>query len=104
MEQQLSASPRHRPGRPSEQKILAMIEEYEQSGYSVVDYCQINELNESTFSSWLARFRGKGNPKGFIPVSISPGIGEQEAPIFAEYRGIRFYQWVEPAYLKELLS
>jgi hypothetical protein len=91
-----------RAGRPSEQKILAMIDEYEQSGFSVEEYCQINELNESTFTSWLGRYRSKEVSPGYVAVTIPADL--QEGSVFAECRGIKFYQRVEASYLKELLQ
>jgi Transposase len=101
MEQPINLN-KPRPGRPSEQKILSMIDEYEQSGFSVEDYCQVNELNESTFRSWLARYRSKEESPGFVSVTIPADL--HEGSVFAECRGIKFYQRVEASYLKEILS
>ncbi len=100
MEQQIIMN-KSRAGRPSEQKVLSMIEEYEESGFSPEDYCEMNELNISTFNGWLARHREKKEAKPFTEVII-PDLSE--GTLFAEYKGLKFYQWVEPSFLKELVS
>lgn len=91
-------------GRPSHQAILEMITEFETSGFSVFEYCEYKGLNESTFSNWLGKHRNKEEKSvsPFVPLSVPNE--EASASLFAEFRGLRLYQCVEAAYLKELIS
>jgi transposase-like protein len=92
----------------SEQEIFDAMEEFERAGnISIKEFAEMHQVSEATFYNWQKRYRAKGTakdePKGFIPVSIEVDASGQEGAVFAEYRGIKFYQWVEPSYLKELL-
>lgn len=92
-----------------EQEIFAAIEQYEQAGnISVKEFATAFQVSEATFYNWRKRYRSKVKQNmpgtGFIPVDMS----EVHAPtsqdrIFAEFRGIIFYQRVEASYLKSLL-
>jgi transposase-like protein len=91
----------------NEQEIFAAIEQYEQGGnISVKEFAAAFQVSEATFYNWRKRYRAKDKqktPAGFIPVDMS----EVQAPlsqdrIFAEFRGIIFYQRVEASYLKSL--
>jgi hypothetical protein len=48
-------------GRPrairTEDQILELLEEYEASGYTVREFCEVSELNEATFYSWTRKHR-----------------------------------------------
>jgi transposase-like protein len=92
----------------NEQEIFAAIEQFEQAGnISVKEFAAAFQVSEATFYNWRKRYRANDNHSpaaGFIPVDMS----EVQAPenpvrIFAEFRGIVFYQRVEASYLKSLL-
>ncbi len=92
----------------SEQEIFEAIEEFERAGnISIKEFAEMHQVSEATFYKWQKRYRAKGSIKnelqGFIPVSVAVERTGQEGQLFAEFRGIKLYQWVEPAYLKELL-
>jgi transposase-like protein len=99
-----------RQPRPfSEQEIFAAIDQFEQAGnISVKDFAAAFQVSEATFYNWRKRYRAKDSQQlpaaGFIPVDMSE-VQAPEKPrrIFAEFRGIVFYQRVEPSYLKSLL-
>jgi hypothetical protein len=109
MEQSLSIGPvSKRAQSRSEQEIFEAIEEFERAGnISIKEFAEMHQVSEATFYNWQKRHRAKGaaknEPQGFIPVSISTDPVGQERALFAEYRGIKFFQRVEPSYLKELL-
>ena len=93
----------------SEEEIFRAIEEFEQAGnISVKEFAKAFQVSEATFYNWRKRYKNKhivkGPPKGFISVDLSSvqRLGEQ-GQIFAEFRGITFYQRVDPAYFKALL-
>ncbi len=93
----------------SEEEIFRAIEEFEQAGnISVKEFAKAFEVSEATFYNWRKRYKTKhivkDPPKGFIPVDLSQVQQlEEQGRIFAEFRGITFYQRVDPAYLKALL-
>lgn len=43
----------------SEEQILAILEEYDGSGYTAKEFCEVSDVNEATFYSWLKRYRPK---------------------------------------------
>jgi hypothetical protein len=90
--------------RRSALEIQSIITDYRQSGLSRTEYCKLHKLNEGTLSTWLGRYKKKAVPQGFIPVSAAVKMTGQEGQLFAECRGVKFYQRVEAGYLKELLS
>jgi transposase-like protein len=93
----------------NEQEIFAAIEQFEQAGnISVKEFAAAFQVSEATFYNWRKRYRANGRQKvpatGFIPVDLSEVQAPQsQGRIFAEFRGIVFYQWVEASYLKSLL-
>lgn len=92
--------------RRSAAEIQALLAEYEKSGLSANSFCHLRQLRKAYFTKWLLRYGNKETVKGFIPVSLppeSPSPKKQDG-LFAEYRGIKFYQKVDPSYLKSLLS
>ena len=93
-----------RGARRSALEIRSIITDYRQSGLSRTEYCRLHKINEGTLNTWLGRYKKKNERQGFIPVSVAVEMTGQEGQLFAECRGIKFYQWVEAGYLKELLS
>jgi len=45
--------------RRSEEEILKHLNEQEQSGFTVKEYCEVSDINEATFYSWLKKYRSK---------------------------------------------
>jgi hypothetical protein len=102
--EQGSSSARAKMVRRTSEEIRSIITEYEKSGLSPKAFCKLHQLKKTYFSRWLSRYGNRKGPKGFVPVKL-PGIAaEQENMLFAECRGIKFYQKVDPSYLKALLS
>lgn len=91
--------------RRTQQQIGELLSQYEQDGYSVKEFCQMNGLNPGNFHKWLARRKepGSSNPasSGFSKVVLQSPPAEH---LFAEVSGIRLYQPVSAAYLKELVQ
>jgi len=93
----------------SEQEIISALEQFTQAGnISVKDFTTAFQISAATFYNWKKRYGNQSSkanaPVGFINVDLSP-VQQERVPgsIFAEYRGIIFYQRVEPSYLKALL-
>jgi transposase-like protein len=88
----------------SEEEILKLLEEQEQSGFSVKEYCEVSDINEATFYSWIKKYRkSEEEEKGFTTIEIIPSK-ETKPQLFAEVNGIKLYREVSAEYLKALLS
>jgi hypothetical protein len=103
MEPSITSS-KPRGERRSALEIQSLITAYKQSGLSRLEYCKLHKVNKGTLSTWLGRYKKKNAPEGFIPVSLAVEMTGQQGQLFAECRGVKFYQRVEAGYLKELLS
>ena len=91
----------------SEEKILDILADYKKSELNIKTFCAANNIASATFHTWKKRY-GKGVVKSFkstgfaaLQVTSPATIG---APLFAEVKEIKIYQWVTAAYLKELLA
>jgi hypothetical protein len=69
-------------------------------------FCKLHQLKKAYFSRWLARYGSRKSPKGFVPVAMVSDAPSAKGTggLFAEYRGIKIYQKVDPSYLKSLVS
>jgi hypothetical protein len=108
MKQPKGVSIRCRRGSIAEQEIFSALRQFDEAGnITIREFASAYQISEATYYNWRKRYRAKEQglpPAGFIQVDLS-GLQEQKdrGEIFAEYRGIIFYQRVEPAYLKALL-
>jgi hypothetical protein len=93
----------------TEREIFAAIEQFEAAGnISIKEFSTAFQVSEATYYNWRKRYKSRMVQKepavGFIPVDLSEVQGlEERSRIFAEFRGIVFYQRVEASYLKSLL-
>ena len=93
----------------SEQEMFHAIEEFESAGnISIKEFAAAFQVSTATVYNWRKRYKTKCKAKeagmGFVPVDLSVmGSEGSRGEIFAEFRGIVFYQRVDPAYLKALL-
>jgi hypothetical protein len=90
----------------TEEQILALLEEFDGSGYTVKEFCEVCELNEATFYSWLRKYRQRPEEeiKGFATVEVLPVVTPAKPALFAEVGAIRLYKEVSAEYLKSLLA
>ena len=103
MEKVLTGSGRPRAVR-TEDQVLGLLDEYETSGYTVREFCEVSELNEATFYSWLRKYRSREEEKGFVTVEVVPSPATPSGPaLFAEVGVIRIYKEVSAEYLKSLV-
>lgn len=88
----------------SEEEILKHLSDQEESGFSVSDYCQMYDIIEQTFYSWIKKYRkSEEEEKGFTTIEIVASK-EAKAQLFAEVNGIKLYREVSADYLKALIS
>jgi len=101
MEQQMNSM---RRSRRTKEQIRGLLSEFRKTELTVKQFCQTHNISTGTFHKWQSRFKNKSLKKvygsGFAPVVI----GSSSPGLFAEIKGIRLYQPVSAAYLKELLA
>lgn len=89
----------------SEGEIMQLVEEYEKSGFSVKDFCEVTDISEGVFESWLKKHRSKGKLKtGFAPIEVTGEMPGNTPQLFAEIGNIKIYRQVPAEYLKTLIS
>lgn len=103
-QQQVSASGRSFTRR-SEEEIQKHLMDQEQSGFTVKEYCEMYDLVEQTFYSWIKKYRSKAEDeaRGFATIEVVPVFGDRPQ-LFAEIGNIKLYREVPAEYLKALLS
>ena len=90
--------------RRTPEEINLILQAYESSGLSSKEFCKLHQLQTLYLKRWLKRYRNTEPAKGFVELLPTSEPTTTESGLFAEYRGIRFYQPVEPSYLKALVN
>lgn len=89
--------------RKTEQEILDLLSAFHKSDMNIKAFCQSQQISTASFHHWSKKFRNSAGTKnkrpGFSTLQIAT-----TAVLFAEVGGIKLYQPVSAAYLKELLS
>lgn len=89
--------------RRSEEEIMKLLDEQEKSGYTVKEYCELYDIVEQTFYSWIRKYRNKQEEQGgFASIEVVPTLTAPQ--LFAEIGKIKLYKEVSAEYLKTLLS
>ncbi len=105
MEQIISQPLRIRRKSPQIQNLL---KEFEKSDVSVKQFCRTHNIGKATFYKWQSRYKIKTTKQDtcgrFASIQIIPSASHSQATLFAEVNGIKIYQPVVAAYLKELCS
>lgn len=83
------------------QQIEQLLAEQAQSGQSARAFCAAHNIAVGTFYHWRERYGKSGarEKAGFATVEI---VRSKDNGLFAEVGGIKIYQTVTAAYLKEL--
>jgi hypothetical protein len=98
--------------RRSEEEILKYLNEQEQSGLTVKEYCEMCDIVEQTFYGWVKRYRNKAvedvkDPEteagGFASIEVVPTLVQERPQLFAEIGSLKLYKEVPAEYLKALL-
>jgi len=82
--------------------IAKLLQEQVESGQDMKSFCAGRGIAEGTFHNWKHRYGARGtaaSSAGFATLQVLPDPG-----LFAMVGGIRIYQPVSAAYLKELVS
>ena len=104
MEQETTGSQRRKIVRRSTEQIKSLMSEYENSGLSDNDFCKLHQIKKIYLARWIKRYKKNKSPKGFVAVVTQKEHIDHKEVLFAEYRGIHFYQPVDPSYFKALVS
>ena len=89
--------------RRSEEEIQKHLNEQEWSGLTVKEYCEMYDIVEQTFYSWVKRHRCKPEEQpGFAQIEVT-GTFDNRPTLFAEVGNIKLYKEVPAEYLKTLL-
>jgi Transposase len=90
----------------TEEQILSLLEEYEKSGFTAKEFCEVSDIHEATFYSWLKKYpKGSHDTvKGFATIDVIPTMVHSRPQLFAEIGNIKLYKEVSPEYLKALMS
>jgi hypothetical protein len=88
----------------TEEQILSILEEFERSGFTQKEFCEVSDINEVTFYSWLKKYRPKQDDvKGFATVEIVPARQVKEE-LIGRIGELEIYKGMPVEYLKALLS
>lgn len=103
MEQELISGTR-------EQKMFALIAEHRASTMSVKDFCALNEVAQGTYYYWVKKYEASQpsqsavGQRSFKLLDVKPAVTASSSTLFAEYRGILFYQQPSAALLRALID
>ena len=95
----------------TEADILRLLDEYFRSGYSLAEFCTIEELDASTVQSWVEKYYPDLADDGMVEVHVDPNLREEppkkailkkQPALFAKIGDIELYHQVPAAYLKSL--
>jgi hypothetical protein len=91
--------------RRTSAEIKKLLEAFSQSGMCAKDFCMLHSISEAGFYKWRTRYVNKPTSKENNFVLLHEASEAKDGSmLFAEVKGIRFYQIVAPSYLKELIS
>ncbi len=96
-------------GARSKEDMFGLIARHNKSTTTVKEFCQLHSLTQGVFYYWQKKYHLENNEPGsqggFVELRVEDPqpVGAPQG-LFAEVRGIKLYQAVPAAYLKELLS
>jgi len=92
--------------RRSSQTISAIIAEYKKGQRTVKEFCSDKGINTGTFYCWLSKQRRSNKPQNSSPAFVPVKIKEEQSQenVFAEYKGLKFYQPMSVEFFKALIG
>jgi hypothetical protein len=92
--------------RHSSQTISAIIAEYKKRQRTVKEFCSDKGLNTGTFYCWLSKQRKNTKLPNSNPTFVSVKVKEEPfyENVFAEYKGLKFYQPMSVEFFKALIG
>jgi transposase-like protein len=93
-----------RKPRKTREQIADILKKFSDSNCTVKQFCEDHQIVPGTLHKWRSRVKGKSLKKetkaGFAQIQVNSSLSS----LFAKVKGIRIYQPVSAAYLKELLA
>jgi hypothetical protein len=75
---------------------------------TVKQFCKEHRLSEAVFYYWQKKLKGekraKASSAGFKEITVKADKNTLPEQVFAEYKGIRFYQEPSVSFLKQLIG
>lgn len=92
--------------RHSTETISAIIAEYKKGQRTVKEFCSDKGINTGTFYCWLSKQRKSYKPSEQRPAFVSVKIKDEQPKdnVFAEYKGLKFYQPMSVEFFKALID
>ncbi len=92
--------------RRSSQMISAIIAEYKKGQRTVKEFCSDKGINTGTFYCWLSKQRVNHKHPNTSPAFVPVKIKEEhlQENVFAEYKGLKFYQPMSVEFFKALID
>jgi transposase-like protein len=92
--------------RHSGQTISSIIAEYKKGQRTVKEFCSDKGIKTGTFYCWLSKQRKSNKLPNSSPAFVSVKIKEEQPQgnVFAEYKGLRFYQPMSVEFFKALIG
>jgi hypothetical protein len=89
------------------EEMQYLISEQAAGVLTVKQFCKEHQLSEAVFYYWQKKL--KGEPRGlasagFKEIAVNAGNNVFSEQLFAEYKGIRFYQEPSVSLLKQLIG
>jgi hypothetical protein len=89
--------------------MFELIAKHDKGATTVKEFCQLHGLTQGVFYYWQKKYHLENSDpdsqSGFVQLQVEDTQHvEAHQGLFAEVRGIKLYQAVPAAYLKELLS
>ena len=99
-------SEKQQNARHSSQTISAIIAEYKKGQRTVKEFCSDKGINTGTFYCWLSKQRKSNKLPNSSPAFVSVKIKEEQSHenVFAEYKGLKFYQPMSVEFFKALIG
>ncbi len=95
-------------GKRSAEEMRYLLEEQSRSGLVVKEFCKEQRLSPAVFYYWQKKFRGQhmisSAPMGFKEIALHEHGNRVVGDVYAEYKGIRFYQEPSASLLKQLIG
>ena len=89
------------------EEMRYLLEEQLTSDLTVKQFCKEHHLSEAVFYYWRKKLKlnkSKAAPAGFRQIAIKVENNGLLGQLFAEYKGIRFYQEPSVSFLKQLIG
>jgi hypothetical protein len=92
----------------SAEEMRYLLEEQSRSGLIVKEFCKEQRLSAAVFYYWQKKFRRQHAintvSMGFKEIALNEHSSRVSGDVYAEYKGIRFYQEPSASLLRQLIG